>query len=224
EHTLSPSGVRMPVAYTISGAVTAWESGRWSIRPTLRYLYQHTSLANMGMAAHYTLAEKTTLGAGAWYKTNKSTAFMLQIDHGPFVVAAGFDVNVGISSNTVNNAFELSLGWKLKPTKRQAGVVNTPVTVVETLVSSTPEDTAQQPTPATMQSPEPQSADTVQSNTTNSTKLAVTPLTPEEKAQFDRPLSFILGETQLTADEQAYATNLAELMLTHPQYTLTITG
>jgi type IX secretion system PorP/SprF family membrane protein len=224
KRTLLPTGARMPVAYTISGAITAWEQGHWSIRPTFRYVYQNTSLANIGMTAHYTLTKKTTLGTGAWYKTNKSTTFMLQVDHGTLVLAAGFDVTTGQVASTVNNAFELSLGWKLKRKKQHAQAAKPAEPEAEPSTAPAPEVAVQQPAPATTTTPQRHPVDTLHSTAPWTATPSATALTPGEKEQFDRPLPFTRGETQLTAEEEAHVRDLAVLMRTHPQYTLTITG
>lgn len=82
-----------------------------------------------------------------------------------------------------------------------------------------------QPEVTTETTLEPQPVDSVYTTTPqSSTPVIDTPLTPEEKELFDKPLPFSLGETKLTSTEEAYVRHLAELMRTHQQYSLTIIG
>ena len=93
------------------------------IEPSFRYVHYKQSLANIGVMAHYQVKEELNTTVGLWYKTNKALSMMLQINQGPYLVAIGFDLDaVQKLPAKNNNAFELSLGWRM--TRNRKGHVN----------------------------------------------------------------------------------------------------
>lgn len=219
EHKLSESRSREIVTYIFTGSIKLWERGRTIIEPSIRYYHYKQSLANIGTLAHYSLSEKVTATAGLWYKTNKSTAAMMQLSNGPLVVACGFDLGaIQNSPGENNNAFEVSLGWRMRRAARREMVPSSATPPM-------PEELVKVELPAELTKPvveQPQ--ETKESEPVIAEETVLQEFTDEEMKKISTPIHFSLGESRLTAEAEAFVNELSELINSHPQYSLVIIG
>jgi outer membrane protein OmpA-like peptidoglycan-associated protein len=142
----------------------------------------------------------------------------LQYEHKAYVLAASMDFSTAPGWNAkINNAFELSLGWRLnrgKRTKpRQDAVAPTP--------------TVAQPLPgpqvaAEISAVQPQQLET--ETPAQSTRDNAIALTKEEEQLSDVRIEFQLGSEAVSAAHEAFLDQLVTALNNHPDYQLKITG
>lgn len=111
------SSDRKPEAplYTISGEVRLLTRRSMSVHPMFRYIIGPSSFANLGAQVRYQLAQDCDLRVGAWYKTTRALVTAIQYDSRNYFIGASMDFTLSQDMQAnINNAFELSLGWRLK--------------------------------------------------------------------------------------------------------------
>jgi type IX secretion system PorP/SprF family membrane protein len=104
------------MTYTITGAVKLLAHRSISIHPMFRYIGGTSSFVHVGAQFHYRLREQDNdLRAGFWYKTTQALVTAVQYSTSNYIIAASMDFtsNDTLQAN-INNAFELSLNWRLK--------------------------------------------------------------------------------------------------------------
>jgi outer membrane protein OmpA-like peptidoglycan-associated protein len=237
-HTLFENGQRETVTYIFSGSVNLWEQGRMKVAPSFRYFHYKQSLANIGAMAHYQVTEQVDATVGLWYKTNKSLTAMLQVNQGPFLVAVGFDLDaVQELPAKNNNAFELSLGWRMKRNKKENVISSgrpqtlsefeNPKPVLNKEMSETREEESESVKEEKSQVNDGTLEPIIVQQEEQSEVIENDPLpelTAEEKKSFAVPVNFALGESTLTPKAEAHINELCELLKKYPQYTMTILG
>lgn len=218
------------LTYTLTGEIRIYQRGRASIHPTFRYIMAGSSLANLGTQLRYALPHaNSSIMLGGWYKTTKGMTAAIQYTSDRYVVAASADLSLARElQGTIQNAIELSLGWRLK---RKASAKPSP-----SVAEVTPETT--QPEPLTESLPGPEQAplkETPQQtdiepvipieDTTATAPVKEEAITPEEKETLEINIPFSLGSSDLAPESLVFLeTRLVPVLKNHPEFTLHITG
>jgi type IX secretion system PorP/SprF family membrane protein len=217
-----------PITYTVTGQVQLMQRGRTSIHPTFRYIGGINGFANIGALIRYSLArEHQEISIGGWYKTTKALVAGAQYNTGTYTVSASMDFSAasGLEAN-INNAFELSVSWRLK---RKAKIKREVSSSLDVLPLST--------TPETIKAEEPQRispAETEQESLKETVEEIVTivpvietshEITPDENFILKTHLTFKLGSADLSTESVHFIeTQLVKVLKDHPDKILHITG
>lgn len=207
-----------PVTYVVTGELEIMKRERISVSPTFRYINNGTSMANLGARVSYVPGlSADVLSAGVWYKTTGAAVAAVQYEHKAYVLAASMDISTAANQvANINNAFELSLGWRLKrkeKIKPQSTAAPAPV-----IISPSPEPQAvAEPVPPLVAVQETKEVAPVQ-------EVTGTVLTPEEEQLSDVQIQFQLGSEAVSAANEAFLDKLVAALNNHPDYQLKITG
>jgi type IX secretion system PorP/SprF family membrane protein len=117
---LLQDGTNDLVTYVVTGEVALLERAHITIAPSFRYVYQGASIANVGARVSYASQPfDYVLSAGIWYKTTQALVVSAQYNYNAFVVGASMDFSIGSDLDaSINNAAEISLGWRLNRKER----------------------------------------------------------------------------------------------------------
>jgi type IX secretion system PorP/SprF family membrane protein len=221
-------GNKETVTYTVTGEVQLLQRGRTSIHPTFRYISGVNGFTNLGAQVRYKLGhEQKEIAIGGWYKTTKAVVFAAQFSDKAYILAASMDFSAAsdIAVN-VNNAFELSIGWRLKRSRKIKHTNSS-------ILNSSPQNTVSpelQVAEEKYQSGEAPIAPDVEvkASDTNASTPAVADfnkITAREEAVLQRRIEFKLGSAELTPQAvQFVVKELMPIVRNHPQHKLHITG
>lgn len=208
-----------PVTYIVTGEFEVVRRERVSVSPTFRYINNGASMANLGVRVSYVPGlSADVLSVGVWYKTTGAAVAAIQYERKAYVLAASMDVSTAADQvANINNAFELSLGWRLKrkeKIKPQAATASEP----EVITAPSPEPPAvAEPVPPPVAVEEVNEVPPVQ-------EVAGTVLTPEEEQLSNVQIQFQLGSEAVSAVNDAFLDKLVAALNNHPDYQLKITG
>ena len=227
--------------YVVSGEMALPTSDRVTLIPTFRYIYQGTSLANVGARISYVPgAPDKELSAGLWYKTTKALVVGAQYTYKAYIIGASMDFSIASNLDAnINNAVEVVLGWRMNRKERLksrgafTSPAKTPVAPVhepDSVQSSTPPAPTQKPDTAESSTPV---APAPKPETTQST-TPVVPQVPEQVQPAPEPekppppvpsaIAFEPGSNKVPAQSQAALEDLATVLKNHPEYRLKIIG
>jgi hypothetical protein len=76
--------------------------------------------ANIGVQLRYQLTDENSgVSVGGWYKTTSAIVAAVQYSNNAYTLAASMDFSTATNLQAnINNAFELSFGWRLKRTMK----------------------------------------------------------------------------------------------------------
>lgn len=226
---------REELVYTLTGEFKLLEYGNASLYPMFRYVGSAVPFANAGAQLRYQLAQDYhSVSLGAWYKTTNALIAAIQYNNLNYTIAASMDfsTNSGLQAN-INNAVELSFGWRLgrKPKHKPVPSTRESVSSSVTIVPAVPVKTPEQPHE---RSDEVMSYDEVESDKLKA--IEATPqtfqedevfeeITPEETAIINARIEFAFGSSELTPESVRFIeSHLAPVMKNHPTRVLHITG
>jgi type IX secretion system PorP/SprF family membrane protein len=204
--------------YVVTGALEIVKRERVSVSPTFRYINNRTSMANIGVQVKYTPGlNPDILSASVWYKTTGAMVTGLLYEHKAYVLAASMDFSTSQGWDAkINNAFELSLGWRLNKGKRTKPRQER----VSTAVAAQPTPQAETAIPAVL--PQPQETTTPPAQQPSEDKGTL--LTKEEEQLSDVQIQFQLASEAVSAEHEAFLDQLVTALNNHPDYQLKITG
>lgn len=224
------SGDAEKLGYTVTGEMRVYQRGSVSIHATFRYIKAISSMANIGTQLRIELpASNSNIALGGWYKTTKAMTAALQYTSERYVLAASADLSLG-TDNQVNiqNAIELSWGWRLK---RKTRTKPSPSSTESTPEISRPQPVTEllhevekaEPEKEMPQQTEIQQEVTVEDNTVTVPVEEV--ITQEEHEILQTNIAFALGSSDLAPASVVFIeTRLVPLLKNHPGFTLHITG
>jgi type IX secretion system PorP/SprF family membrane protein len=103
------------MTYIATGEITLITHGRFTLSPTFRYVWQGTSITNIGGRISYSVNTDNELSTGVWFKTTGGLVFSAQYNGKPFVISASADLSIASSRDAnINNALEIGFGWRMK--------------------------------------------------------------------------------------------------------------
>jgi type IX secretion system PorP/SprF family membrane protein len=103
------------MTYIATGEMALVTHGRFTLSPTFRYVWQGTSIANIGGRISYSVNTNGELSTGVWYKTTGGLVFSAQYNSNRYVISASTDLSIASGRDAnVNNALEIGLGWRMK--------------------------------------------------------------------------------------------------------------
>ncbi len=103
------------MTYIVTGEMALFARGRVTLSPTFRYVWQGTSIANIGGRIRYAVNTDNELSTGVWYKTTGGLVFSAQYNRKAYVVSASTDLSIASGRDAnINNALEIGLGWRMK--------------------------------------------------------------------------------------------------------------
>lgn len=103
------------MTYIIIGEMDLVTHGRFTISPTFRYVWQGTSIANIGGRISYSVNTDNELSTGVWYKTTGGLVFSAQYNGKAYVISASADLSIASGQDAnINNALEMGVGWRMK--------------------------------------------------------------------------------------------------------------
>jgi type IX secretion system PorP/SprF family membrane protein len=111
---LFPDSPSEEMTYIITGDITLRTRGRVTLSPTFRYIWQGTSIANIGGRVIYAANADNKISIGAWYKTTNALVFSAQYNSKAYSISASTDLSIASGRDAnVNNAVEIGLGWRM---------------------------------------------------------------------------------------------------------------
>jgi type IX secretion system PorP/SprF family membrane protein len=103
------------MTYIVTGEMALVTHGRVTLSPTFRYVWQGTSIANIGGRISYSVNTDNELSTGVWYKTTGGLVFSAQYNGKAYVISASADLSIASGQDAnINNALEIGLGWRMK--------------------------------------------------------------------------------------------------------------
>lgn len=103
------------MTYIVIGDMALVSQGRFTLFPTFRYVWQGTSIANIGGRISYSVNTDNELSTGVWYKTTGALVFSAQYNGKAYVISASADLSIASGQDAnINNALEIGLGWRMK--------------------------------------------------------------------------------------------------------------
>jgi type IX secretion system PorP/SprF family membrane protein len=102
------------MTYVVTGDVVLRTQGRVTLSPTFRYIWQGTSIINIGSYVMYAVNADNKISAGVWYKTSKALVFSAQYKSENYFISASTDLTIASDRDAnVSNAVEIGLGWHM---------------------------------------------------------------------------------------------------------------
>ncbi|WP_276372910.1 PorP/SprF family type IX secretion system membrane protein [Chryseolinea sp. H1M3-3] len=103
------------MTYIAAGEIALVTRGRFTLSPTFRYVWQGTSIANIGSRISYRVNNDNELSTGVWYKTTGGLVFSAQYNAKRYIISASTDLSIASGRDAnINNALEIGLGWRMK--------------------------------------------------------------------------------------------------------------
>lgn len=216
------------ITYTITGEMRVLQRGRTSIHPTFRYIGGLSAFGNLGAQIRHNLGrDKQEISIGGWYKTTNAVILAAQYNDKAYTLSASMDFSAAseLQAN-VNNAFELSVGWRMKrrtPVKRTA---SSPLTEIPSSTTTTPEPAAmEEPEPAQLGEPVKVHANEPVRDTIITLVNETDEISPDESSILKTHIAFKLGSAELTPESVHFIkTELASVLRNHPDHILHVAG
>ncbi len=107
---------KVPLLYHVIGGLNLLPTtSNWILMPNTRFSsFSGFSFANVGSWLRYKTAEKSSVGMGLWYNTNRALIASAELKLPSFVVALSYDLSIG--DNTVvwqrNGSLEVTFGLR----------------------------------------------------------------------------------------------------------------
>jgi type IX secretion system PorP/SprF family membrane protein len=221
---------RLPANLIVHGGYEIYNKSRIALMPTFRHMAQSSaSQTNLGVLTSYLLSNNSgtlksgSLGLGTWYSVNRAAIVSLEITQPNYFIRFSYDLPVTekVASRQINNAVELSIGWK-KDIKRN--IPKKPVVLAEEVIEKVAEA---QPKPMPAVAPKPVEV---------ALKPVIVPvaeiqpqtirekLTDEERKLFTSRLTFEFKSSKLTPASEQLVNDMLKVLKKYPEMQIEVAG